>query len=163
VTFAVTNGGGVVAPTTPVSTNSSGIATATSWIVGASDGTNNNTVLATSTGLSGSPVSFTASGTTATKVVITSQPTTATSGAAMGTVSVRLKDGADGNVTQPNIPITASLQSGSGNLSGTLSVITTGQGISNFTNLIYTGSGSFTLRFVAGNLTPAVSTSITIP
>ena len=63
VTFAVTAGGGAVLPATPVVTNASGVATATSWTLGTGAGTNNNTVTATAAGLSGSPVAFTASGT----------------------------------------------------------------------------------------------------
>jgi len=64
VTFAVTAGGGAVDPAGPstVTTGADGIATATSWTLGTTAGTNNNTVTATKVGLTGSPVSFTASG-----------------------------------------------------------------------------------------------------
>jgi len=65
VTFAVTAGGGAVVPTTAVSTNASGLATATSWTLGTSAGTSNNTLTATVAGggITGNPVTFTASAT----------------------------------------------------------------------------------------------------
>src|SRR5262245_13405471 len=64
VTFAVTAGGGTVSPATPVITDASGIATATSWTLGKSVGANSLT--ATADGWAGSPVSFTATGATST-------------------------------------------------------------------------------------------------
>src|SRR5579864_7851149 len=60
VTFAVTAGGGVIRPATPVSTGASGIAALTSWTLGPTPGANQ--VTATVTGLSGSPVVFNATG-----------------------------------------------------------------------------------------------------
>ncbi|MCC6243933.1 MAG: hypothetical protein IT353_13905 [Gemmatimonadaceae bacterium] len=60
VTFAVTGGGGSIAPTTVV-TNAVGTATLTSWTLGAAAG--ENTVTATAAGLTGSPITFTATGT----------------------------------------------------------------------------------------------------
>src|SRR5439155_191401 len=62
VTFAVASGGGSVSPTTPVTTNGSGIAAVTSWTLGPTAGP--NTLSATSGTLTGSPVTFTATGTT---------------------------------------------------------------------------------------------------
>lgn len=59
VTFAVTAGGGTIAPTTPVPTGADGIAALTSWTLGPSQGA--NTVTASATGLTGSPVTFNAS------------------------------------------------------------------------------------------------------
>ena len=68
VTFAVATGGGTVVPTTPVVTGSNGLAAATSWTLGPTAGTNNNTLTATATGsgISGNPVTFTASATATT-------------------------------------------------------------------------------------------------
>jgi adhesin/invasin len=59
VTFAVTAGGGAISPASPatVSTNASGIATLTSWTLGATVGA--NSVTASVAGLAGSPVTFT--------------------------------------------------------------------------------------------------------
>jgi hypothetical protein len=59
VTFAVTGGAGTVVPTTPVQTNAQGIATATSWTLGAALGA--NTLRATVAGVT-APVDFTATG-----------------------------------------------------------------------------------------------------
>src|SRR5439155_757036 len=61
VTFAAGPGGSTVSPTTPVTTNASGIAAVTSWTLGHTAGT--NTLTASATGLTGSPVTFSASGT----------------------------------------------------------------------------------------------------
>jgi hypothetical protein len=63
VTFTLTGGGGSISPASAavVATNASGIATLTSWTVGAAPGA--NTVEATAAGLAGSPVVFTATGT----------------------------------------------------------------------------------------------------
>ena len=64
VTFAVTGGGGMVNPTSDLTTGVNGVATVTSWTLGTGAGTNNNTLEATAAGgLAGSPVVFTASGT----------------------------------------------------------------------------------------------------
>lgn len=60
VTFEVVSGGGMVVPTTPVTTNSSGIAAVTSWTLGTSAGT--NTLTANASGLTGSLVTFSATG-----------------------------------------------------------------------------------------------------
>ncbi len=49
VTFTVTAGGGTSQAPTTVATNASGIATATGWTLGATAGTNNNSLQATST------------------------------------------------------------------------------------------------------------------
>ena len=61
VTFAVASGGGTVSPITSLTTNSSGIATVTSWTLGSTVGS--NTLTATSTGSTGSPLTFTANAT----------------------------------------------------------------------------------------------------
>jgi hypothetical protein len=65
VTFAVTGGGGVVAPTTAITTLANGTATVTSWTLGTAAGTNNNTLRATAGGgaITGNPRTFTASAT----------------------------------------------------------------------------------------------------
>jgi hypothetical protein len=62
VLFEVTGGGGVVAPTTAVSTLGNGTATVTSWRLGTAAGVNNNTLRATATGagITGNPINITA-------------------------------------------------------------------------------------------------------
>ena len=54
VTFALTQGAGVIDPTTPVTTNAQGLATLTSWTMGPIAGA--NSVTASADGLAGSPV-----------------------------------------------------------------------------------------------------------
>jgi plastocyanin len=63
VTFQVTAGGGTVAPVTPVSTSSLGLASG-HWTLGSQAGTNNNTLQASTAGVA-APVTFTASATPA--------------------------------------------------------------------------------------------------
>ncbi|WP_089241482.1 MBG domain-containing protein, partial [Belliella buryatensis] len=107
VTFAVVSGGGTVDPTTVVTTDANGIASVTSWTLGAMAGT--NTLTATSTGLTGSPLTFTATATagSADRLVITSvSPTSPINGVPRTTVTVQLQD-AFGNSTNAtaDIPI----------------------------------------------------------
>ncbi|MEX2179474.1 MAG: invasin domain 3-containing protein, partial [Gemmatimonadaceae bacterium] len=68
IDFAVTGGGGSIASPTgnTVTTNSSGVAALSSWTMGTTAGTNNNTLSATVSGgpLNGSVVNFSASATT---------------------------------------------------------------------------------------------------
>jgi large repetitive protein len=93
VTFAVASGGGTVDPTTTVETDENGIASVTSWTLGATPGT--NTLTATSGSLSGSPLTFTATATagSADRLVITSvSPTSPINGVPRTTVTVQLQD-----------------------------------------------------------------------
>jgi hypothetical protein len=69
VTFAVMSGGGSVTGWS-VTTGANGVATAGSWILGTTAGT--NTLAATSGSLTGSPVIFTATGTSATSTPVIS-------------------------------------------------------------------------------------------
>ncbi len=62
VTWLVTGGGGTVSVGTGGSTNASGIATVTSWTLGATAGVSNNTMTATAAGV-GTPATFTATAT----------------------------------------------------------------------------------------------------
>src|SRR5256884_7373695 len=61
VTFSATGANGTVDPATPVTTDGSGVATATSWTLGTTART--DTARATASGLTGSPVMFTATAT----------------------------------------------------------------------------------------------------
>src|SRR5256884_1775582 len=98
VTFSATGANGTVDPPTPVTTNGSGVATATSWTLGTTARTDR--ARGTASGLTGSPVIFTATATAGTAATIaanspTSQPGTA--GAAVSSPpSVIVKD-ANGN------------------------------------------------------------------
>ena len=114
VTFGVASGGGTVSPTTPVTTNASGIATVTSWTLGPTAGPNSLT--ATSTGLTGSPVTFTATGTAgaATQIAINAgNSQTATAGTPVAVdPSVIVRD-ANGNPVA-GVSVTFAVASGGG-------------------------------------------------
>jgi hypothetical protein len=166
VSFAVTAGGGSVAPAS-APTDVSGIATASSWTLGPGAGTNNNTVEATAAGLSGSPVVFTASGTgpPATQLSITTEPSgTAPSGAAFAQQPViQLRDAGNNPVSQAGVVVTAAIASGGEALGGTTTATTDANGVASFTDLSISGTiGSRTLSFSAPSLTGATSASIDI-
>ena len=75
-------------------------------------------------------------GTSATKVVFVQDPTnTVVDQTISPAVTVQLKNNADVNVTDPNIPITLTLTSGSGSLLGTLTQNTNASGLATFSNL----------------------------
>jgi probable HAF family extracellular repeat protein len=80
VTFAVTAGGGSVNPVTPVSTDATGVAAATSWTLGAVAGPNTLTATIPGTGMTGNPVTFTATGTPEPTVAIDIGPFATNSG-----------------------------------------------------------------------------------
>ena len=63
VTFAVTQGGGTISPTSAISTSGSGTASLTRWTLGATPGPNTVTATIPGPGIVGNPVTFTATGT----------------------------------------------------------------------------------------------------
>lgn len=164
VTFAVTAGGGVIVPSSgsTVTTDASGVATLTSWTVGAALGT--NTVTAAVAGLKGSPVTFTATATVGPPAHITigTQPSGAVSGVALTTQPVvEVRDVGGNLVTTANTAVTVSVASGNGTVGGTITMNAV-NGIVTFTDLVVNGSGVHTLRFSASGLTAAVSASFTV-
>ncbi|MBX7120189.1 MAG: Ig-like domain-containing protein, partial [Gemmatimonadaceae bacterium] len=98
VTFAITAGGGSVAPTPIIATGTDGIARLTAWTLGSTAGT--KTLEARADGLAGSPMLFTATATagTATQLAITGgNALTGPVGTVLGTAhEVRVTD-ANGN------------------------------------------------------------------
>lgn len=93
-------------------------------------------------------------------LVITTQPSGAVNDAVFTTqpvVEIQNSGVTDGSATDN---ITVSLATGSGTLSGTLTVAAVA-GIATFTDLKIVGSGSHTLSFTASGLTTATSSSIT--
>jgi hypothetical protein len=99
VTFAVT-GGGVIDPTTPVSTIEDGTASLNSWQLGPIAGA--NTVTATAAGLAGSPLQFDATGqnggvvpgpVSGAKSSVSASPATFTAGGSGTTITVTARDG----------------------------------------------------------------------
>lgn len=175
VTFTVTGGGGTVTgpsgsgSATVVPTNASGIATLTSWVLGATAGSNSMSATASGPGgpLTGSPLLFTATGTagTATQVkIITQPPATAASGATFSaTPVVQLQDAGGNPVNTSGVNVTVSISSGSGTLNGTKTQPTNGSGQASFPGLSISGTaGQFTLDFNSGTLTGDTSIPITL-
>ncbi len=164
IAFAVTGGGGSILPVTPIATNALGIATLTSWTLGAAVGA--NTVTATAAGLTGSPLTFSATGVagTAAQLQVQTQPSpSAQSGVAFPVQpAVQLLDVFGNAVATGGTVVTAALATGTGTLGGTLTATTVG-GVATFTNLSITGtSGGYTIRFTSGALTPDTSAVVTI-
>src|SRR5437762_730959 len=125
---------GTVNPATPVTTDGSGVATATSWTLGTTVRT--DTARATASGLAGSPVIFTATATAGTAATIaanspTSQPGTA--GAAVGSPpSVLVKD-ANGNPVA-GVAVTFSATGANGTVNPATPVTTDGSGVATATS-----------------------------
>src|SRR5213075_599453 len=134
VTFSATGANGTVNPATPVTTDGSGVATATSWTLGTTVRT--DTARATASGLAGSPVIFTATATAGTAATIaanspTSQPGTA--GAAVASPpSVLVKD-ANGNPVS-GVAVTFSATGANGTVNPATPVTTDGSGVATATS-----------------------------
>jgi hypothetical protein len=97
-----------------------------------------------------------------TQLILTSQPSSYTNSAPLNpNPTVQVKDGLGRAITQSGIPVTASLSSGTGSLSGTLTVLTDASGIATFSNLSISGSSNISLQFSSSSLDPAVTGSIT--
>src|SRR5205823_5913121 len=166
VTFAVAPGEGAVDPTTAVTTNGSGIAAATSWTLGPTDGT--NTLTASSAGLTGSPVTFTATGTpgAAARLALTTPPSsTAQNGVPFAQQPVLQVQDVNGNpISQSGTTVTASIASGpSGATLGNATATTGSNGAASFSGLRLSGTaGSYTLRFEAPGLAAATSGTISL-
>jgi hypothetical protein len=165
VTFAVTGGAGTVNPTTPVTTNASGIAQVTSWTLGNTAGA--NTLGATATGLTGSPVTFTATGApgAADHFAFTQEPTSAVAGAGIApTVTVAALD-AQGNVATSftgSITLAIANNAGGGALSGTTTV-PAAAGVASFPGVSIDKAGTgYTLSASNTGPTPATSTAFNI-
>ncbi len=157
VTFTVTAGGGSRTGS-PATTNASGIATVGSWTLGASAGTNNNTLQATSGSLSGSPVTFTASATVgpaANIAVNGGNGQSATVGSAVSTApSVIVRD-ANGNAVGAGTSVTFAVTGGGGSVTGA-SASTNSSGIAtvgSWTLGTSVGANNNTMTATSGTLT----------
>jgi hypothetical protein len=139
VTFAVTGGGGIVAPAVPVATGGNGIAAVTSWQLGPVAGPNQLTATVAGTSVAGSPAVFTATGTVggANRLAFTVQPVNAAVGAPITpAVEVQIQDAGGNPVISATNPITISLGTNptSAALAGTTTVNAVA-GIATFSNL----------------------------
>jgi adhesin/invasin len=153
VTWAVTAGGGSVIPGAGATTNASGIATVTSWTLGTTAGTSNNTLRATVSGLP--PVDFTASANPAAASVLAKSQgdnQAATAGQAVAVPPRVLVTDQFGNPIS-GVAITFQVASGGGSITG-------GNATTNASGLA--SVGSWTLGNTAGtNTLTAAATGLT--
>jgi hypothetical protein len=97
------------------------------------------------------------SGQPPTHLTVGAQPAGAVSGAAFTTQpTVVVRSAGGGAVTSPSVPVTASIATGPGTLSGNTTVSAV-NGVVNFTNLQITGPGFHSLAFSSPGLTGAIS------
>jgi len=110
----------------------------------------------------GSPTSF-ASPTAASRVVFVQQPKDAKAGAIIvPPITVRLRDASGRNVEELGVPISLSISSGTGNLSGTTTQATNNIGVATFDDLSIDLIGAKKLTATSAGLEPAVSKSFDI-
>ena len=162
ISWAVTAGGGSVNTTGATTTNASGLATLTSWTLGASAGL--NTVTATSAGLSGSPVTFNAnaSASAPTQIAVTGggAQTGVTAGSAASATTVTVRDA--GNTAVQGVTVSAVVTTGSGSLNQA-SGVSNASGQVAFTYTTFTTVETATLTFSFTNAGgTVVSTTTTI-
>ena len=157
ITWAVTAGGGSVNTTGATTTGATGVATLTSWTLGASAGL--NTVTATSAGLSGSPVTFNANGVASapTQIAVTSggSQTGVTAGSAATATQFTVRDA--GNNPVQGVTVSFSVTTGSGSLS-VASAVTNASGQASVT---YTTHTTVETATIAGSFTNAGGTVVT--
>jgi hypothetical protein len=158
VTAAIFAGTGTLSGTTTVNAVG-GVATFTDLTI---TGTGAHSIRFTSAGLTGvTSANFTVAG-QATRLVITTQPTGAQTGTQLLTQPVvEVRDANNALVSASSAPVTVAIASGSGSLSGTVTVNAV-NGVASFNNLVITGTGDHTLQFTSTGLTSATSSTINI-
>ncbi|MEO8294601.1 MAG: invasin domain 3-containing protein [Gemmatimonadota bacterium] len=154
---------GVLAPPS-TRTNGSG-ESSVHWTLGS--GVGNQIVTASYPGASGSPVIFTATATpgASPRLVIVTQPSSsAQSGLRFAQQpAVRLESAQGTPLSTSGIAVSVAISTGGGSLSGTTTVLTDGNGFSQFTDLAISGSsGTRTLIFAAAGHTAAISDPISV-
>jgi hypothetical protein len=167
VTFQVTGGGGTVVPTTPVATNASGIATATSWTLGATAGPNQLTAGVTAASVTGNPAVFSATGVVggANRLVFTVQPVNAAVGAPITpAVQVQVQDASGNPVTTATNPITVAFGTNpTGAALGGTTTVNAINGTATFSTLTVDRPGTgYTLTALSSGLTTATSTAFSV-
>jgi hypothetical protein len=165
VSVAVSGAGGTLGGTQTVQA-ASGVATFTNLTLAGTVGVNYVLQFTASPALT--PVNsgnVTVTAGSATNITITAEPGNAASGATISASVVQLRDANGNPVPTLGIPVSVALNpgmSGTGTLSGTLTVATDPSGAATFSDLAITGPGSYKLRFTSGTLNHAISVSITI-
>lgn len=162
ITFAATAG---AVQTSQTVTNSAGQASAGNWTLGTKAGNQSINATANVPTLQGVPVSFVATATAdvATSLKVVTQPSASpVSGLPFTTQPVlEFRDRFDNTATSASNPVTVSIASGNGTLSGT-TTINAKSGLAAFTNLAFTGSGAVQLRFSSGGFSDATSSVMNV-
>ena len=97
-----------------------------------------------------------------TQLAVVTQPTSsACDGSMASSFTVRLQDRFGFPVMQAGIEITASMETGPGNLLGTLTALTNASGVSTFSNLSFEVGGDHRIRFSNSSLEAAITANIT--
>ena len=166
VTFAVTAGGGSVAPTTAITTGANGRATVTSWTLGTVAGSGNNTLTATAAGagIASNPLDITASATagppTSIQVSSGSNQTAVAGASVSSSPTVIVRDAFDNPVANVDVMFAASgggsvgtpsaTTNASGNASTTWTVEATGHTVGTngtFENTLTASAGALSTAF----------------
>lgn len=97
----------------------------------------------------------------ATQLTVTAQPTTsACNGTMPSNFTVQLRDRLGAVVLQSGIEITATMETGPGNLLGTVTATTNTNGVATFTDLSFEVGGNHTIRFSNSSLEAAITANI---
>lgn len=100
----------------------------------------------------------------ASQITIASQPTTSNCNGTMPSAfSIQLTDGNNNAVPQAGYTITASMNTGPGMLTGTVTAITNASGIATFSGITFEVGADHTIRFESSSFKPAVSATISGP
>ena len=153
--------GGTLSGTTTVAAVN-GVATFTNLVLSGTPGS--FTLRFTPTSLTAATSdSFALSVGAASKVMVTTQPAGAFNGIEFSTQPVvKITDAGGNTITSSTANVVASIATGTGTLSGTMTVAAV-NGVANFTNLKITGIGDHTLTFTpAGGLTAATSNTLNV-
>lgn len=161
VTFTLTatgGSGGAIGPVSPatVATNASGVATLTSWTLGQSAGTSNNTVTATGAGLA--TITFNASGTAGAAqnmIAGSTMSQSAVAGSAAVAPSVVVRDAFNNPVAGTTVTFTLTASGGTGGSispASPASVVTDASGVA--------GLASWTLGQSAGSANNVVTAAV---
>jgi hypothetical protein len=134
--------GGVLSGTTPVTTDATGLATFSDLSI--NNAGNGYTLVATTGSLSVTSAPFDETG-VATHLVFVQQPTSGTVGAVINPpITVQVEDASDAPVGG-TFSITMAVNSGPGNLGGTVTRTTNSNGLATFDDLTLSTPGSYTL------------------
>ena len=156
VIFAVTSGGGTVAPTTVVKTNAQGIATATSWTLGTTVANNPNTLSASVSGQGVAAATIAATAVPGPAVRIAKYAGDSQTGGVGAPLpidpSVRVLDAND-NPVGAGTKVTFAVTSGGGAINGAATVQTNAAGIATLEVWVLGATpGTNTLVATSGNL-----------